>query len=177
MSVVLWLFRADRRVSTLTLGRMLTSTSIRSPTVSAFFSKLQLFFPLSVLCLASCWCLQNTFDLFISMFSSFLPQRGRAANSQRTGGEGMKIRSRVSVSVYTSFMLGNTWTSLSSFSAKAAGLEASGEMAQDGEELGQVQEHWKGMWSIPPTCLLSFGLSSTFFCSLYVFYYFLFLFK
>lgn len=38
-------FRADRRVSTLTLGRMLTSTSIRSPTVLAFCSKLQLSSP------------------------------------------------------------------------------------------------------------------------------------
>lgn len=49
---------------------MLTSTSIRSPTVSAFCSKLQLFFPLSVLCLASCWFLQNTFDHFVSVFFS-----------------------------------------------------------------------------------------------------------
>lgn len=38
-------FRAGTRVLTLTLGRMLTSTSIRSPTVLVFCSKLQLSFP------------------------------------------------------------------------------------------------------------------------------------
>lgn len=83
----------------MTFGRMLTSTSIRSPTVLAFCSKLQLSFPLSVRCLASCGCLKNTFDRFIS---SFLPQRGRAANSQCAGGEGMKILRRASVSIYCS---------------------------------------------------------------------------
>lgn len=46
-------FRAGKRVSTLTLGRMLTSTSIRSLTVLVFCSKLQLSFP----SLSSCQCL------------------------------------------------------------------------------------------------------------------------
>lgn len=45
ISVSCGCFRAGTRVLTLTLGRMLTSTSIRSPTVLVFCSKLQLSFP------------------------------------------------------------------------------------------------------------------------------------
>lgn len=97
MWVLVWeFFRAGRRASTLTHGRMLTTASTRSPTASASCSKLYSdslnpcrtsYFLLS--------CLHSIFPAFVShhsnMFCVYLPQQGRVANTQCAWREGINF--------------------------------------------------------------------------------------
>lgn len=152
--------RAGRMGWTSTHGRMQTTTSTRLLTALAFCSKLKL--PFGGVNSPS-WCAR----LFVTLkppagdvqsrhwrrsrVSSFSHQWARAADSQCSWRKGAATLTLLTLDndllclPLSAFLNQNArFVLIVAPTAKASGDWASGEMAEDGEEMGQVQEQWEG---------------------------------
>lgn len=134
--------RGGRMGWTSTHGRMQTTTSTRLPTALAFCSKSNL--PLVGLSSHLSVTLKTPSHWRHFYMSPLSHQWARAANSQcswRKGGATFTLLIWHCGLRCLTFNANSFWRPST---AKASGDWANGEMVEDGEEMGQVQEQWEG---------------------------------